>query len=54
MKSTGEVMGVGDTFGEAFAKAQMGASEVLPTGGTAFSSACVMTTNHWLQAWPVT
>ncbi|MFP3632123.1 hypothetical protein SB776_36575, partial [Burkholderia sp. SIMBA_045] len=29
MKSTGEVMGVGDTFGEAFAKAQMGASEVL-------------------------
>ena len=38
MKSTGEVMGVGDTFGEAFAKAQMGASEVLPTGGTAFIS----------------
>ena len=38
MKSTGEVMGVGDTFGEAFAKAQMGAREVLPTGGTAFIS----------------
>ncbi|WP_264311515.1 carbamoyl-phosphate synthase large subunit [Pseudomonas putida] len=38
MKSTGEVMGVGDSFGEAFAKAQMGASEVLPTGGTAFIS----------------
>ncbi len=38
MKSTGEVMGVGDSFGEAFAKAQMGASEVLPSGGTAFIS----------------
>ncbi|WP_406833862.1 carbamoyl-phosphate synthase large subunit [Pseudomonas asiatica] len=38
MKSTGEVMGVGESFGEAFAKAQMGASEALPTGGTAFIS----------------
>ncbi|SEC10367.1 carbamoyl-phosphate synthase large subunit [Pseudomonas anguilliseptica] len=38
MKSTGEVMGVGDTFGEAFAKAQMGASEVLPNAGVAFIS----------------
>lgn len=38
MKSTGEVMGVGDSFAEAFAKAQMGAGEVLPTSGCAFIS----------------
>ncbi|MGH8352123.1 MAG: carbamoyl-phosphate synthase large subunit [Pseudomonas sp.] len=38
MKSTGEVMGVGDSFAEAFAKAQLGASEILPTSGTAFIS----------------
>ena len=34
----GEVMGIGDTFGEAFAKAQQGASMTLPEGGTAFIS----------------
>ncbi|HZJ95328.1 MAG TPA: carbamoyl-phosphate synthase large subunit [Thiopseudomonas sp.] len=38
MKSTGEVMGVGDSFAEAFAKSQMGAGEVLPTSGCAFVS----------------
>ncbi|MDE0192795.1 MAG: carbamoyl-phosphate synthase large subunit, partial [Gammaproteobacteria bacterium] len=38
MKSTGEVMGVGDTFAEAFAKASLGAGDVLPKGGTAFVS----------------
>ena len=38
MKSTGEVMGVGKTFAEAFAKAQLGASVVLPTKGKAFLS----------------
>jgi carbamoyl-phosphate synthase large subunit len=38
MKSTGEVMGIGDTFGEAFSKAQQGASMSLPVGGTAFIS----------------
>lgn len=38
MKSTGEVMGVGDTFGEAFGKASLGAGEKIPTGGTAFIS----------------
>ena len=38
MKSTGEVMGVGATFGEAFAKAQLSAGQVLPTKGTAFFS----------------
>ena len=38
MKSTGEVMGVGDTFGEAFAKAQLSAGQSLPTSGTVFIS----------------
>ena len=38
MKSTGEVMGVGDTFGEAFAKAQVAAGQKLPTQGTVFIS----------------
>jgi len=38
MKSTGEVMGGAETFGMAFAKAQMGAGQVLPQGGTAFIS----------------
>src|SRR5438045_5570438 len=38
MKSTGEVMGVADNFGEAFAKAQLAAGQVLPTTGTVFLS----------------
>jgi carbamoyl-phosphate synthase large subunit len=38
MKSTGEVMGIGDSFGEAFAKAQLGAGVVLPTRGRVFIS----------------
>ncbi len=38
MKSTGEVMGVGATFGEAFAKAQQAAGMTLPAAGTAFVS----------------
>ena len=38
MKSTGEVMGVAATFGEAFAKAQLSAGQVLPSGGTLFLS----------------
>jgi len=38
MKSTGEVMGVGETFAEAFGKAQLGASVILPEKGTAFLS----------------
>ncbi|MEM6406453.1 MAG: carbamoyl-phosphate synthase large subunit, partial [Pseudomonadota bacterium] len=38
MKSTGEVMGVGDTFGEAFAKAMEGSSTQLPRSGHAFIS----------------
>ncbi len=39
MKSTGEVMGVADSFGEAFAKAQAAAGQVLPTSGRVFLSA---------------
>ena len=38
MKSTGEVMGVADNFGEAFAKAQLSAGQTLPTAGTVFIS----------------
>src|SRR5690554_2427516 len=38
MKSTGEVMGVGDSFAEAFAKSQAGAGERLPNTGCAFIS----------------
>ncbi|MAA65666.1 MAG: carbamoyl phosphate synthase large subunit [Alteromonadaceae bacterium] len=38
MKSTGEVMGLGDSFDEAFAKAALAAGERLPEQGTAFIS----------------
>jgi carbamoyl-phosphate synthase large subunit len=38
MHSTGEVMGVGESFGEAYAKAMMGAGLELPQTGTAFIS----------------
>ncbi|HTV83592.1 MAG TPA: carbamoyl-phosphate synthase large subunit [Acidobacteriaceae bacterium] len=38
MKSTGEVMGVADNFGEAFAKAQLSAGLALPLKGTVFFS----------------
>ncbi len=38
MKSTGEVMGTADNFGEAFAKAQIAAGNRLPTRGTVFVS----------------
>ncbi|CCH78983.1 pyrimidine-specific carbamoyl-phosphate synthetase (large subunit) [Nostocoides japonicum T1-X7] len=36
MRSTGEVMGIADDFGHAFAKSQMGAISGLPTKGTVF------------------
>jgi carbamoyl-phosphate synthase large subunit len=36
MRSTGEVMGVGENFGEAFAKAQLSAGTPLPDRGTLF------------------
>ncbi len=38
MRSTGEVMGIADNFGEAFAKAQIAAGQKLPTKGTVFVS----------------
>jgi carbamoyl-phosphate synthase large subunit len=38
MKSTGEVMGVGKTFGEAFVKSQLGAGTKLPRSGKVFIS----------------
>jgi carbamoyl-phosphate synthase large subunit len=38
MKSTGEVMGIGETFGEAFAKAVEGSGSCIPTSGVALLS----------------
>ncbi len=38
MKSTGEVMGIGDTFGEAFGKSQLAASNRIATSGKVFIS----------------
>lgn len=38
MKSTGEVMGVGESFGEAFVKSQLAAGVALPESGVAFIS----------------
>lgn len=38
MKSTGEVMGIGATIGEAFAKSQISANQKLPTEGKIFLS----------------
>jgi carbamoyl-phosphate synthase large subunit len=38
MKSTGEVMGMDDSFGKAYIKAQISAGTVLPRSGTAFLS----------------
>ena len=38
MKSTGEVMGVDDSFGKAYVKAQISAGSVLPKSGVAFIS----------------
>ena len=38
MRSTGEVMGIGTSFGLAYAKAELGASQILPQSGTVFIS----------------
>jgi carbamoyl-phosphate synthase large subunit len=38
MKSTGEVMGIGPNFGEAYAKAQRGANKLMPKKGSVFIS----------------
>src|SRR5579863_1977621 len=49
MKSTGEVMGVADNFGEAFAKAQLAAGQKLPTKGTVFISVSDHDKRHVVQ-----
>jgi len=38
MKSTGEVMGISKNFGVSFAKAQLSAGNIIPTGGVCFLS----------------
>jgi carbamoyl-phosphate synthase large subunit len=38
MRSTGEVMGIGETFGEAFSKSQLAAGNQIPAGGRIFIS----------------
>jgi carbamoyl-phosphate synthase large subunit len=38
MRSTGEVMGISTSYGQAFAKAQLAAGQKLPSGGTVFIS----------------
>ena len=50
MKSTGEVMGTGRTFGEAYAKAQTASGVVLPRRGRA-SSACAIATSRRRSSW---
>ncbi|HZP62259.1 MAG TPA: carbamoyl-phosphate synthase large subunit [Terriglobales bacterium] len=46
MKSTGEVMGMADNFGEAFAKAQLAAGQKLPIKGTVFVSVTDQDKSH--------
>ncbi|ATE65304.1 carbamoyl-phosphate synthase large subunit [Rhizorhabdus dicambivorans] len=50
MKSTGEVMGIDTDFATAFAKAQAGAGNKLPLGGTAFVSVKDSDKGHILPA----
>jgi carbamoyl-phosphate synthase large subunit len=38
MRSTGEVMGIGDSFGHAFAKGQLSGGQIMPKAGCAFIS----------------
>ncbi|MEV0788210.1 carbamoyl-phosphate synthase large subunit [Kribbella sp. NPDC050459] len=48
MKSTGEVMGVDDTFGTAFAKSQAAASQPLPGAGKVFVSVANRDKRHMI------
>ncbi|TDW21584.1 carbamoyl-phosphate synthase large subunit [Kribbella kalugense] len=48
MKSTGEVMGIDDTFGTAFAKSQAGASQPLPGSGKVFVSVANRDKRHMI------
>jgi hypothetical protein len=50
MKSTGEVMGTGRTFGEAYAKAQAASGTALPRKGNAWS-ACASATSPAPSKW---
>jgi carbamoyl-phosphate synthase large subunit len=50
MRSTGEVMGVGANFGQAFGKAQISAGVPLPEGGTVFFS---VNDHHKAEAAPI-
>ena len=51
MKSTGEVMGTGHTFGEAYAKAQAASGVMLPTPRRCASSACATATSRVRWNW---
>ncbi|TCC30086.1 carbamoyl-phosphate synthase large subunit [Kribbella speibonae] len=48
MKSTGEVMGIDETFGTAFAKSQAGASQPLPADGKVFVSVANRDKRHMI------
>ncbi|NUR99276.1 MAG: carbamoyl-phosphate synthase large subunit, partial [Kribbellaceae bacterium] len=48
MRSTGEVMGIDDTFGTAFAKSQAGASQPLPAAGKVFVSVANRDKRHMI------
>ncbi len=48
MKSTGEVMGIDETFGKAFAKSQAGASQPLPADGKVFVSVANRDKRHMI------
>ena len=50
MKSTGEVMGIGETFAEAFAKSQLGANVKLPLSGNVFISVRDVDKKHVVTA----
>jgi carbamoyl-phosphate synthase large subunit len=55
MKSTGEVMGVGETFAEAFLKSQLAAGVRLPREGKVFISvrdADKPRAIEWRSSWP--
>ena len=49
MKSTGEVMGIGDTFAEAFVKSQLASDIRLPKSGTAFISVRQSDKSHAIE-----
>ena len=49
MKSTGEVMGIGPNFGEAYAKAQKGANKILRRSGVVFIVLKNLIKNTWMN-----